>query len=107
MNFRAALLVPMLALLLAAAPWPLQADDVSEAEARRLVERGELKPLSEILAAISAEFGGKVLEVELERDGPRTYTYEIEILTADGRVLELEYDARTGQRLKLEEEDDD
>jgi uncharacterized membrane protein YkoI len=101
MNFRAALLVSLLALACAA---PVRADDVSQAEARRLVERGELKPLSSILSAIRAEFGGKVLEVELERDDGE-YIYEIEILTADGRVLELEYDARTGRRLKLEEDD--
>lgn len=94
------------ALLLAMAPWPLRADDVSQTEARRLVERGELKPLSAILAAIRAEFGGKVIEVELERENSHTYVYEIEILTSDGRVLELEYDGRTGRRLKLEEDDD-
>jgi len=93
-------------LLLAVMPRPLCADDVNEREARRLVERGQLRPLAEILAAIRKEFGGTVIEVELEREGSGTYVYEIEILSADGRVLELEYDGRTGKLIKLEEEDD-
>ncbi len=103
MNFRALLLVPVLALSLFATSM-VHGDDVSQAEARQLVARGVLKPLSTILDAIHAEFGGTVLEVELEHDDGE-YVYEIEILTADGRVLELEYDARTGRRLKLEEDD--
>lgn len=83
----------------------VQADDLDQKAARRAVERGELRPLSEILAVIAAEFGGKVLEVELEREDSGELIYEIEILSSDGRVLELEYDGRTGKRLSLEEDD--
>ena len=52
----------------AGAPWS-SADDLDHEEARRAVESGELRPLSEILASIAKEFGGKVLEVELGTRG--------------------------------------
>lgn len=86
------------------APLHAHAKDVDQAEARRAVERGELRPLAEILSVIRKEFGGKVLEVELEREDSGRYVYEIEILGADGRVIELEYDGRTGRRLAMEED---
>lgn len=92
--------------LLFASGVPLHADDLDHNEARRAVERGELRPLAEILAVIQKEFGGKVLEVELEREDSGALVYEIEVLANDGRVLELEYDGRTGQRLSLERDDD-
>ena len=84
----------------------LHADDLDQNEARRAVERGELRPLAEILAAVRKEFGGKVLDVELEREDSGALVYEIEVLADDGRVLEVEYDGRTGRRLSLEQEDD-
>lgn len=84
----------------------IHADDLDQNEARRAVARGELRPLSEILAAISKEFGGQVIDVELEREDSGALVYEIEVLTTDGRVLELEYDGRTGRRISLEQDDD-
>jgi uncharacterized membrane protein YkoI len=84
----------------------LHADDLDQNEARRAVERGELRPLAEILASVREEFGGKVLDVELEREDSGAFVYEIELLADDGRVLELEYDGRSGQRLSLEQDDD-
>ena len=83
----------------------LQADDDHEV-ARRAVERGELLPLAQILAATEREFPGRVLEVELEEDDGR-YFYEIEVLLQDGRVIELTYDGKTGKLLEMEIEDDD
>ena len=83
----------------------MHADELDHEEARRAVERGELRPLAEILASIAKEFGGKVLEVELEREDSGALVYEIEILSSDGRVLELEYDGRSGRRIGLEEDD--
>jgi uncharacterized membrane protein YkoI len=102
-------IVPLLAIavLLLGTSFGIRADDVGPEEARRAVARGELRPLSEILADARKEFGGKVIEVELARKRSGRYIYEIEILTDQGRVIEVEYDGRTGQRLSVEEEDDD
>jgi uncharacterized membrane protein YkoI len=72
--------------------------------ARSAVARGELLPLSKILQIAQRDYPGKMLEVELERDDGR-YVYEIEILLADGRVIELTYDGKTGELLETEIDD--
>ena len=63
--------------------------------------RGEILPLERILASALALHPGEVIEVELDGD-----EYEIEILRPDGVVVELEYDARTGELREEEVEDD-
>ena len=68
---------------------------------RAAVERGEMVPLSQVLADARRRYPGKVIEVELEGD-----EYEIEILGDDGVIRELEYDARTGRLLEVEVEED-
>ena len=73
-------------------------------ESRRLMEQGEILPLRKILDHLGREHAGRVLEVELERLHGR-YIYEIELLGEDGRVLEYEIDAASGEIIngKLEE----
>lgn len=69
------------------------------------VQRGEIMRLSEILPRIEAEFGGRTIETEIETDNGR-WVYEMEILTADGRLFEVDVDAVTGEVVKTEEEVD-
>ena len=74
---------------------------VDHERARTARARGEVLPLARILSRVERDFGGRVIEVELERDdGERRY--ELELLLPDGRVIELEFDARTGELVKLE-----
>jgi uncharacterized membrane protein YkoI len=79
------------------------ADD--HARARAWVESGRVLPLAEILARLPADLSGRLLEAELEVEHGRP-VYELEWLTPDGRVLELEIDARDGSLLEREEERD-
>ena len=65
-------------------------------EIRRLVEQEEILPLQQILDHLGREQVGRVLEVELEHEHGR-YIYEIELLGEDGRVLEYEIDAASGE----------
>lgn len=69
------------------------------------VQRGEIKRLSEILPRIEAEFGGRAIETEIETDDGR-WVYEIDILTTDGRLFEVDVDAVTGETISVEEEVD-
>lgn len=70
------------------------------------VARGEILPLAEILKKVQIEHPGRVIEVELEfSDGLRVY--EVELVTPEGRLIEVDLDARTGEILDFEEEDDD
>jgi uncharacterized membrane protein YkoI len=76
------------------------ADDGAQ-RARDGVRSGQLVPLDRLLERARRDHPGEVLEVELD-DGE----YEIEILREDGRVVELTFDARSGQLLESEFEDD-
>ena len=94
----------LLAVALVAAAFPARAGEDHDA-ARRAVEAGAIKPLSEILAAVEGRHPGRVLEAELERDdkAPSRYIYEIKILTADGRVLKIEADAKTAEIVRVKD----
>ena len=81
----------------------LYADDDHE-EAKRLVESGEILSLQEILVKVRDIQPGKVLEIELESKR-NIKIYEIELLQPDGTVLELKFDAKSGQHLSTEKED--
>lgn len=82
---------------------PARASDDHEA-ARALVESGDILPLETILDAATQRFPGRLLEAELEREDG-ALVYELEILTEQGRVLELQFDARDGSLIKVEQED--
>jgi uncharacterized membrane protein YkoI len=87
------------ALALLAATTVRAADDA--ARARAGVAEKRLVPLASILDWIEARYRGEAIEIELEDDEagepPR---YEVEWLTPDGHVVELEFDARDGRLLE-------
>ncbi len=72
--------------------------------------------LDDLLARVRADFPGRILKVELEDEherGEEALVYEVKVLTAEGRVLKLEYNARTldllkvkGRRFREREHDD-
>lgn len=73
--------------------------------ARDAVLRGEMLPLEQILALVEADHPGQIVEVELE-DEDGMWLYEVEVLTPAGQLIEIDLDARTGDILGYEEEDD-
>ena len=100
---RTRLRVGLLAALLTL-PWPAQAGrDVGQDEALQLVEQGELQRLEVIVNDALTRYPGRMLEAELEFEEGR-YIYEIEIVTRDGRVMELEYDGASGKLIDVEED---
>ncbi|MGD9298113.1 MAG: PepSY domain-containing protein [Thiohalocapsa sp.] len=72
--------------------------------ARAALERGEVLPLAEILASVTAQVPGDVVEVELEREHG-TWVYELKVIAPNGRVLEVLVDAAAGRLLAHEEDD--
>ena len=60
---------------------------------------GRYVPLETVLADALRRYPGQLVEVELDGD-----KYEIEILGANGVVMELDYDAASGRLLKMEED---
>lgn len=61
-------------------------DDHDRAHKARLA--GKIKPLNVVLQELANEHPGQVLEVELEHEHER-WTYEIKLLSPDGRVRKL------------------
>lgn len=78
---------------------PLASADDQD-RAREAVAAGRILPLATIVERAIARFGGTVLDVDYE-DGDDEEDggwrrYEVKLLTADGRILKLDYDAVTG-----------
>lgn len=89
-------------------PTPRPAPDVAIVEADGDAVRapradGRRLPLAEILRIATAAVPGEVIEVDLDDDddGPE---YEIKVLTADGRTIDLEIDAITGAILDMDDD---
>ncbi len=72
--------------------------------AETAVKKGEIIPLAEACRRLQTEFPGKITEVELEYSNGRR-VYEVELVTEDGRLIEVDMDAATGKVLETEEED--
>ncbi|RAU23085.1 hypothetical protein CU669_02655 [Paramagnetospirillum kuznetsovii] len=85
-----------LLLLMLVVGLPARAHDHDDA--RRAVQAGEILPLSAILERVNAEYSGDLIEAELERKHGRP-VYEIKLLSKDGKLLKLHYDARDGSAL--------
>ncbi|MGE3148087.1 MAG: PepSY domain-containing protein [Pseudorhodoplanes sp.] len=96
------LLVLFFLLLLAL---PSLADDDHD-RARAALARGEILPLTRILAVVEREVGGRVIKIKFDDDKGR-YVYDVEAVSRDGRLVELSIDAATGAVLKREHEDED
>lgn len=107
-------MILMLACLLSAAVVPACADDDERRygyerdddhdRARRAVERGEILPLTDILKQTAKDYPGQLIEAELE-DEDGEMIYELVIISEDGRVYKLYYDARNGVLLKVKGRD--
>lgn len=76
-----------------------RADDDHD-RARAALREGRILPLETIVAKAGADFPGDILDVELDEEDDGI-VYEIKTITADGRILKLEYDAATGELLKV------
>lgn len=82
-----------------------RARDLDQDEALRLRREGVILPLEQLLhGAMQRHPGAVLIEAELEEEDG-VLVYEIEVLTKDGVVRELELHAATGEVLKDEEDD--
>lgn len=79
-------------------------DNLSQHEARELLESGHILSLSELQGRHANTFIGKILDLELERKDGKLI-YEFEVLGSDGEVREYYIDAASGQLLEEKLED--
>ncbi|MHA6493017.1 PepSY domain-containing protein [Pseudomonas borbori] len=81
------------------------ARDLDQDEALSLRRDGLILPLERLMQSALERYPGAVLlEVELEEEDD-VLMYEVELVTTQGIVRELELDANSGQILKDEVED--
>lgn len=79
---------------------PAAAGDRDHDRARRAVQAGEVLPLRTILDNAARDFPGDVIETELEEEHGRPI-YEIKLISPQGQVMKVIYDARDGSVLKV------
>lgn len=96
------------AVLLASGGASTSADDrrdrhskVSHDEVLAALQRNEIRPLPEILAAAEKVVAGPVVKVEVKRKNGR-FLYEIKIIGEQGRVREVYVDAASLDIMKVE-----
>ncbi len=81
------------------------ARDLNQDEALRLRQQGVILPLEQLLQQAMDRYpGAKLLEAGLEEKHD-VYLYEVELLTVDGVVRDLDLDAATGRLIKDKEDD--
>jgi uncharacterized membrane protein YkoI len=79
-------------------------DEPREQDAvREALKKGEIQPLSKVLAIAAEQVPGDVLKVELEREDG-ILIYEVKVLTSAGRVREITINAKTGAVLSVEDD---
>lgn len=96
----------MLAAALLASPGSGLAGD-DEDDFHKALKAHKIVSLQQLLAHVHRNFHARILRVELERwiHGDRMiWVYEAKIMTPEGNVLELEYDASSLELLQLEGE---
>jgi uncharacterized membrane protein YkoI len=79
-------------------------DDDDGSSARERVSSGAILPLAAILARIEPEFGARLIDADLKNRRGRVI-YELEMLTRNGRVIDLQVDAATARVLDMEVDD--
>lgn len=98
--------VPALLVLALAAPgW---ADALDKERAREAMRSGQVAPLRDLLMAVHDAYPGDILQTELESEDVRRWggegegeilIYEIKLLTPQGNLVKLKYDAKTLEQL--------
>lgn len=93
-------------------PLMAAADGDDQEVALDALARGDAKPLIQLLEKVESLYQGTVLEVELETDehqvlsdDGRALIYEIKLLTPQGNVVKLEFDAKTLELLEVDGHD--
>ena len=76
----------------------------NQAEARALLQQGEILPLGRILQIVQERVPGDIIEVELDLSDKHGWEYEVKVLASNGRVLEVDVNARTGVIRKIEDD---
>ncbi|YCO05456.1 PepSY domain-containing protein [Vibrio sp. VNB-15] len=73
--------------------------DEDQDEVYRAVQKGYIRPFSDMYEAVENDLYGRIIKVELEEDDDE-WIYELKILFDDS-VIKVEYDAETLEMLEI------
>jgi len=93
----------LLLCLVALSPGPASASGGDQDRARLALERGEIRPLDEVLRAVRDKAPGDVVSLDLKRDDGR-WIYKLKVLAGSGKRRTVEIDAKS---LQIVDDDDD
>lgn len=105
LHVRAGIFAALAAVAIAARPAaPVRAGDhdADYKAARQAVQKGEIRPLSDILAEIRGKLPGDVVGVEIEQEHGH-WLYEFRVTDNQGRLFEVEVNARTADIERIKE----
>jgi uncharacterized membrane protein YkoI len=77
-------------------------DDHRHEDVRGAVERGEIKPLVDVLQIVQPKLPGEIVGVEAENK-TGVWLYEFRVLDKQGRLFEVYVDATTAEITKIKE----
>ncbi len=98
-------LLPLILICAIALPASLtHADDDDLDRLRDAVRRTEVMPLSTLQDQVRKTFPGEIISVEIDEDDGR-FIYEFKVLQTNGRLLEIEMDAKDGKVLDIDDDD--
>lgn len=92
------LLIALLAGAAVSAPALSGSDDHDQA--REALQRGEIKPLHEIIAMVQENMPGEIIEVEFDRDDGQ-WIYEIKMIGNGGRFMKVYVDAASNSIIRV------
>jgi uncharacterized membrane protein YkoI len=83
-------------------PAAARAEGHEQDELHQAVERGDIRSLADILAAIRDQLPGEVAGVEVERKNGH-WIYEFRVIDGRGRLFEVRVDARSAAIERVKE----
>lgn len=91
---------------LMAATASIAGDDArDQALARKALQEGRIKPLSEITEKVKPKLPGNILAVEIDVEDNGRIVYEFDVIDSSGKLMEVDVDAATGEILSIEDDD--
>jgi uncharacterized membrane protein YkoI len=93
------LIVLPIAALASLVPMLCVAAERDQEVARRALEKGEIRPLAEILAGMRGRLQGELVGIELERKAGK-WVYEFTTIGEGGQKIKVFVDGQTGQVFK-------
>jgi uncharacterized membrane protein YkoI len=73
--------------------------------ARKALLEGRIRSLAEITEVVRSKIPGEILAVQIDVDDKKRFVYEFDIITAEGKLKEVDVDAATATILMIEDDE--